>query len=147
MRRFLAVALLLGLTAACGGDGGTAPPTNVDLSGTWSITMSDIRGYGIECQVLGLQASIAHVDNGLSGSYSVADMVCNPGDVHSGPGGGQIVEGTAVNGALHFHFDSEDFDLHGMVQSATAVRGTYTLTLNVNGTYYTFSGSWVAHRQ
>ena len=146
MRRFLGMALLLGVAAACGGDGGTAPPTDVNLTGSWSVTMSPIKGYGITCQVVGLRATIVHTDNDLSGSYTMDDMVCNPGDEHSGQIDGLIVEGTAINGALHFHFDAEDFDLHGTVRSANEARGSYTIVLNLDQSYV-FTGTWVARRQ
>lgn len=144
MSRMLPITLLLAAVAACGGDGGTAPPTNVDLTGTWTVTISPIRGYGLDCQIVGMEVQIVHTETDLSGSYTVQDMVCN--GQHSGPGGGSIVSGTAINGQLHFHFDDEDFDLHGTVRSADLASGTYTLVLNVEGRLYTFTGTWSARR-
>jgi hypothetical protein len=145
MRRFTGVALLLLAGAACGDGGGTAPPSNVDLTGTWSVTMSPIQGHGMQCQISGLSVQVVHTGSDLGGSYSVTDMVCN--GQHSGPIAGQIVDGTAIDGALHFHFDTQDFDLHGSVRSTDLVSGGYTIVLDVNGTVYTFTGTWTARRQ
>ncbi|HXI19557.1 MAG TPA: hypothetical protein VNH46_00645 [Gemmatimonadales bacterium] len=144
MRHSLGIALLLMAGAACGGDGGTAPPVNVDLTGAWSVTMSPIQGHGIVCQISGLQVQLVHSGNDLGGTYSVADMECN--GEHTGPGTGQVVSGTVINGQLHFHFDTEDFDLHGSIRSADTAAGTYTISVNVSGTVYTFTGSWTARR-
>jgi len=136
--------MLVGAIAACGGDGGTSPPKDVDLTGTWSVTLSPISGHGMDCQIANLQVTLTHTGNDLNGSYFADDMVCN--GQHSGPLGGEVVQGTAVRGQLHFHFDTEDFDLHGTVASEDEASGTYTIVINVAGTLYTFTGTWSAHR-
>jgi hypothetical protein len=91
-----------------------------------------------------MQAQLVHSGTDLTGTYTVQDMVCN--GQHSGPGSGSIVSGTAINGQLHFHLDSEDFDLHGRVTSANTASGSYTLVLDVQGQLYSFTGTWSARR-
>jgi hypothetical protein len=145
MRRFLGIALLVLSSAACGSDGGTAPPANVDLTGTWSVTTSPIQGQLVQCQIIDLSVQVVHSGTALTGTYSATDMVCN--GHHTGPGTGQIVNGTDVNGSLHFHFATEDFDLHGTVRSTDTASGTYTVVVDVGGTLHTVTGTWTAHRQ
>jgi hypothetical protein len=141
MKRFLALSLLLlGPIAACGGDGGGTGPTQIDLTGTWAVTMSPITGHGVTCTVVGMQVQVSQTGNDLTGTYTVDDMICN--GQHSGSGTGTIVNGTEVNGQLHFHFDTEDFDLHGTARGPNACSGTYTIVIEG----LTFTGTWTASR-
>jgi len=147
MGRLLRFGLLIaGMAAgaACGGDGGTGP-ANVNLTGSWSATMSPIRGHGLDCTISALEVQLVHSETDLSGSYTVQDIVCN--GQHSGPGGGSVVSGTAIGGQLHFHLDDESFDLHGRSTSANLASGTYTIVLTVQGQTYSFTGTWSARRR
>ena len=145
MRALTGFALLMAAGLACGGDGGTGPTANVNLTGSWAVTISPIAGHGLDCQIQGLTVQFSHQGSDLGGVYTVEDMICN--GQHAGPLSGSIVSGTAVNNSLHFHFDTEDFDLHGAVYDQDSARGTYTLQLDVDGTVYTFTGNWTARRK
>jgi hypothetical protein len=146
MRRFLALSLLLlGPVVACGGDGGGGTgPTQIDLTGTWSVTMSPISGHGLTCTISGLKVTLAQSETVVTGTYSIDDMVCN--GEPSGPLTGDIVSGSEVGGRIHMHFDTEDFDLHGSCQSSSRCTGTYTLNIFVDPNTYTFTGTWSASR-
>jgi hypothetical protein len=146
MKRFLALSLLLlGPIVACGGDGsGGTGPTQIDLTGTWAVTMSPISGNGLSCTISGLEVTLAQSETVVTGTYALDDMVCN--GEHTGPGGGDVVSGSEVGGKIHIHLDTEDFDLHGSCLSASRCNGTYSLTVFVDPTTYTFTGTWSATR-
>ncbi len=146
MRRFLALSIfLLGPIVACSGDGGgSTGPTQIDLTGTWSVTMSPITGHGLTCTISGLNVTLAQTDTVLTGTYALDDMVCN--GQHTGAGGGDVVSASEVGGKIHMHFDAEDFDLHGSCLSNSRCNGTYTLNIFVDPSTYTFTGTWSATR-
>lgn len=144
MRRFLALSLLLLVPiVACGGDGGGGTgPTQIDLTGTWSVTMTPITGHGLTCTISGLEVTLTQTETVVTGSYTIDDMVCN--GEHSGPISGDVVSGSEVGGRIHMHFDTEDFDLHGSCRSSSQCNGSYTLTIFVDPNTYTFTGTWSA---
>jgi len=146
MRRFLALSLLLlGPIVACGGDGGSSTgPTQIDLTGTWAVTISPITGHGLTCTISGLEVTLAQSGTVVTGTYTVDDMVCN--GQHSGSGGGDVVSGSEEGGKIHMHFDTEDFDLHGSCLTNSRCTGTYSLNILVDPDTYTFTGSWNATR-
>lgn len=124
MRKLLGVALTLMAVAACGGDGGTNPPTNVDLTGTWAVTVTPIQGTVVRCEISDLVLQVSQNGTALTGTYSATDMVCNGN--HTGPGSGPIVNGTHVDGAVQIDLKSEDFDLQGSVKTSHKMAGDYT---------------------
>ena len=145
MRRFLALSLLLvGPIVACGDGGGGTGPTQIDLNGTWAITMSPITGHGLTCTISGMQVTLAQTDTVVTGTYSINDMICN--GQHSGAGTGTIVSGSEVGGKLHMHLDDEVFDLHGSCLSTSRCNGTYSLNLFIDPDTFTFTGTWSATR-
>jgi hypothetical protein len=146
MRRFLALSLLLlGPIVACSdGGGGSTGPTQIDLTGTWAVTMSPITGHGLSCTISGMQVTLAQTDTVVTGTYTINDMVCN--GQHSGSGSGDIVSGSEVGGKIHMHLDTEDFDLHGSCFSSSRCSGTYSLIIFVNPDTFTFTGTWSANR-
>lgn len=92
-----------------------------------------------------MDVTLVHTGTELSGSYTMEGMVCD--GQRSGPYSGTVVKGTATHGTLHFHFNVEDFDLHGTCTSGNAARGTYTVALTIEGASDTFWGTWSARRQ
>lgn len=144
MRRLLAIGIAVLAIAACGGDSGTSPPTNVDLTGTWSVTVSPIHGSVVTCTITGLTVQVVHSDSVLTGTYSATDMICN--GTHRGPGSGVLVNGTDDAGVVYLELDSQDFALTGRVKSTNKVSGTYVVTLHLGSTDITDTGTWTATR-
>jgi hypothetical protein len=144
MRKYILALILLGLAVACGDGNGGTEPVNADVTGTWALTLSPISGHGLTCQITGLNAELVQSGTDVSGTYTADDMVCN--GQHSGPMSGTIVNGENRGGRLHFHFDVEEFDLHGALTSTDRAIGDYTIVLDLDSQQYTFRGTWSGTR-
>ena len=82
----------------------------------------------------------------FDGTYHVSSFTCTNG-FNGGSGDGTVMNGTVYAGdSVHFHFDVEDLDQHGVVSAdRNSMAGTSTW-VSTDGATVTLTGNWTAHR-
>ena len=144
MRRFVAAAVVL--AAACGGSDKTTGPTNI--SGTWQF--SDAVNNQQLSESCTSTASVNIVQNGSTfrGTVVSGSQTCN------GPGGqtsGSLAGGTMgglINGASVSFSDVGGCFFTGTLSGSPVnrVSGNETCMVPIQGTSYTFTGTWQVTR-
>ena len=134
---------------ACGDGGGSGgPPPPVDLNGGWSFTIRSLTtpGLGFSCGVTGTM-QLQQSGDAFGGTYHVSSFTCTNG-FNGGAGEGSVVSGQVYAGdSVHFHFDAEELDQHGIVyDSRTSMAGRSTWTATDGATTVVLTGSWTAQR-
>jgi hypothetical protein len=147
MRRFSIA--LLGI-AACGGDDGTGP-TSIDVTGTWSATVSNMTGGGTSCSsTVPTPVVLNQAGTSISGSYSGGEVFCSgPGGPGSIPlGSGLVINGTLSGRTITFDLDTPDFH-HTGTANTTSMAGTaqWTIDFGIPVGEITLSGNWAASKQ
>jgi hypothetical protein len=137
-----AAAVLIG----CGDSSG--PPAPVNVTGGWSFSVKDLTttGLGFSCSVAGTM-QLTQSGDAFTGTYHMASFVCSNG-FSAGSGDGNVVAGEVFAGdSVHFHFDAEELDQHGIVtDSRTTMAGRSTWTTTDGSNTVTLTGSWSARR-
>ncbi len=149
-RRILFILPFLALTA-CGGDDGTQPPENADVSGSWTYTAEGLTStLGISCSFTGIQATIAQSGNSFSGTTQGGQWSCQSpfGAIEATPLDPQtILSGTLDGNNLTFEIDGDLFFSHIGAVSGNSMIGTATATGDVDPVgALTLVGSWTASR-
>lgn len=146
--RRLMVCALAALWGCGDGGGDTGPPPPVDVTGGWSFRVSNLSTPGIpySCGMTGTM-QLSQAASAFNGTYFVSVITCTDGS-SGGPAQGQVVGGSVYAGdSVHFHFDDEDLDQHGIVSSGrTSMSGRSTWVVSDGTTSLTFTGQWSAHR-
>ena len=77
MYRVISLLLPLLILTACGGDGGTEPPRNTDVSGSWTYSAPALTSpLGISCSLSGVQATITQSGSSFSGTTQDGQWSC-----------------------------------------------------------------------
>lgn len=144
MRRF-SIALLGVL--ACGDDNG-AGPGSVNVTGTWSASLTNLSGSGVSCSsTTPTQLTLDQTGTTFSGSYNGGELFCSgPGGTGPVPvGSGSVVNGTVSGSNLSFDLDTPDFHHTGTV-SGSSMSGTAQWTMDVGLPLgmVTLTGNWEA---
>lgn len=147
MRRF-SIAVLGAL--ACGGDNGTGP-TSIDVTGTWSASLSSLSGSGVSCSsTLPTQLTLNQTGTSFSGSYEGGELFCSgPGGTGPLPvGSGSVINDTLNGRNLSFDLGTPDFHFTGTV-TGTSMAGTahWTMDFGIPIGVATLNGNWVASKQ
>jgi hypothetical protein len=147
MRMFSAVMLFL--MAACGDDDGSGPGS-IDVTGTWSASVSNMSGSGVSCTSSSpTQLALAQTGATFSGSYDGGAVDCSgPGGTLSSPlGSGSVTNGQLNGNAVSFDLGTPDLH-HTGTASATSMSGTavWRVEYGTLGTL-TLNGNWVAAKQ
>ena len=133
----------------CGdGGGNVGPPQPVDLTDSWSFSITRLTtpGAGFYCTVTGTM-ELDQTGTAFEGTYHVSSAKCTNGN-DAGSGDGRVVNGAVYAGdSVHFHFDDDNFDQHGVVSpSRTSMSGRTTWVSDDEGSILTATGNWSAHR-
>lgn len=141
-------ATALTLLAACGGD--ATGPTQANVGGVWSLSLTNLSGSGISCSTSGTTMTLSQTGTTFSGSYGGGSITCfGSGESFSSPfGSGSVVNGVVSGYNVSFDLDSPDFALTG-TESGASMSGTCTLRADLGAPYgvITLSGNWGAARQ
>jgi hypothetical protein len=148
MRLARYVLLLAAATAiaACGDS--TAPAA--DVSGSWSLTISNLAGGGATCDFTAMTLTLTQTGSTFSGTHGTGTISCSGGgSSFTDPvGSGPIVNGTVGgSGSVAFDFETSDFHLSGTI-SGTSMSGTATLKVDAGAPVgvVTLTGNWGASR-
>ena len=149
LRASLAVASALVIGACGDGEGGTGPSENLNVTGTWNFSATNltIAGAPGRCSIYG-RLDLTQTGSTVSGTYTFDYLSCSGPQgttTEYGPWTGSIVDGTVSGNQIHFHFDTTDIDQHGTV-SGQSMTGACTWVASMNGTSYTMTGTWTATR-
>jgi hypothetical protein len=150
MRRSCMIALLGVL--ACGDDDGSGPSTPVEITGSWSTTLSNLSGDGVLCNsTTPTLLTLTQTETALTGSYSGGSLTC------SGPGGtatlpvntGSVINGQVTGNQVSFDLGTQDFHHEGTVSGTTSMSGDATWTIDFGPSVgsVTLTGTWAATRQ
>lgn len=131
-----------------GGGGDVGPPPPVDVTGGWSFNVKNLTtaGLGFSCTVVGTM-QLNQTGPSFDGSYHVSSFTCTNG-MNFGSGDGTVVAGEVFAGdSVHFHFDFEEFDQHGVVAPGRTSMSGRSTWVGIEGTNaVTLTGSWTARR-
>ena len=133
---------------ACGdGGSGFSPPPPVNVTGAWSFNIKNLTtaGLGFSCAVAGTM-QLTQTGASFDGTYHVSSFTCTNG-FDGGSGDGSVVSGTVFAGdSVHFHFDIEDLDQHGVVSAGRNSVAGISTWVATDGSTVTLKGNWTAHR-
>lgn len=151
-----AVALL---AAACGGDDPTAPTParNVNVAGSWSYTLENLRNGPMECDFTGAVLTLTQADSVITGTLdtSEAEMPCNVSDLIHTPhfAGGPVRGKVSGNRVVIEQQEMADIEVYyrgidGFLQNGAMV-GTVTVRQWESATSSTrvFTGQFRAVRK
>lgn len=130
-----------------GGGSSIGPPPPVNVTGAWSFNIKNLTtaGLGFTCAVAGTM-QLSQTGASFDGTYYVSSFICTNG-FNGGSGGGSVVNGTVFAGdSVHFHFDVEDLDQHGVVSADRNSMGGTSTWVATDGAVVTMTGNWTAHR-
>ena len=148
MKRLRSVVAACLLLAACGGD--NTGPSNVNVTGTWSASLTNFSGSGASCNATGITLQLSQSGTSFAGTYAGGTFVC------SGPGGsgqfagssGIIINGTVSGSAVSFNVDTPDSHFSGTVSgNSMSGQGTERIDFGAPTGVVTLSGSWGAAKQ
>lgn len=139
MRRLCLLAAVL--FAACGSD--STGPSNANVSGAWSFSMSNLTTSQFTCSFSGTM-QLNQSGTTFTGTYNASNLTCN--GTNLGASGGTVVNGTVSGSSVGFDFDTQDFHQAGTL-SGGSMSGTATWRLVVSGVTYNLSGTWSATKQ
>jgi hypothetical protein len=123
MKRLALVAFALALTACADSTG----PKNVNVSGSWTYSVTNLVGGGLSCNTGGTTVTIAQSGTTFSGTYTGGTLSCNSlGDFAIGTG--TVANGTVSDNAVAFDFDTQDWANTGSA-SGNTISGTATVRL------------------
>lgn len=147
--RLLAFAVIaLAALIGCGG-GDPAGPSNANVAGTWTLTMSNLSGEGVSCNLGSTPLTITQSGTTFSGSYGPGAFTCSAGSQSSGVQvHGTVVNGTIDGNAVTFDMDTQDFHQTGSV-AGTSMSGTARWTFDLGGStgIVVLNGNWAAASQ
>jgi len=126
-----AISAVMFTLAGCASD--STGPKVPDVSGTWTLSLTNMSGGGISCSsASGTTMMLSQSGTTFSGTYSGGTVICIGGgsSVTGDVGTGVIVNG-AVNGdTVSFQIDGPDVPATGTI-SGDSMSGTATLSYNV----------------
>jgi hypothetical protein len=137
---------MAGALVGCG-SGSTTPTTAADIAGTWDYagTVSS-TSLQTSCDFTG---TIAIVQSGheASGTYNASTSCTGPTGTVTQPGSGNISAGKVSGSHVSFHDDGGCTYSGSITGDPTnAMSGTVSCLRGIQGTNYTFSGTWSAQR-
>ena len=141
------VAVLATLIAAAGCSEDSSGP-NINLTGSWTYTATNISGSGVSCNVSTSSMTLTQTGNTFTGSATGQIACVAGGQSVSNPFQGQITNGTITGNAVQFELSTADARHIGTV-SGNSMSGTLTLSLNVGAPIGTvvLTGNWSAVKQ
>lgn len=136
--------LLLAFAVACGGD---SSGPNINLTGSWLYSTSNLSGSGLSCSSGGTTLAITHQGASFSGTYNGGTITCTGGGVtqSAGIGVGSIVSGALTGNSVTFDLDTSDWRNTGSV-TGNSMSGSLTVRLVVDNVTHTLTGNWGASR-
>lgn len=142
MKRLLYLALATVGLAACGKDS-TGP--NINLTGNWSYSTSNITDGSVSCSSSGTTLSVTQQGNTFSGTYSGGTLTCQTsgGSGSNTVGTGIVATGSIAGNGVTFDLDTSDWRNTGTL-SGNSMSGTVLVRLVIGGTTYFLSGNWAA---
>jgi len=146
LRSALAVSLLL---AGCGGDN-TSPSGNVNVSGTWLLSLSNFSGGGLSCSGSGVQLGLSQSSTVFTGTHVGGTLTClaNGQTVSGQLAQGTILNGTVAGSTINFDVDTPDSHFTGTV-TGNSMSGTGTDKEDFGAPVgvIVLTGSWGATKQ
>jgi hypothetical protein len=137
----------LTLPAACGDD--STGPSTINLAGSWTLTVSNMSGQGVSCNLLNTPVTISQTGTTFTGTYGPGTLSCQAGGQPvSESTHGSIVSGTINGNSVQFDLDTPDLHHTGTV-SGNSMTGTARWVFELGGSIgaVTLNGNWAAARQ
>lgn len=134
--------------AGCGGDKSTGP-SDANVGGLWTFSISNMSGQGVSCSLGNTPISLSQGGGTFTGTYGPGTLTCLAGGQSASVGTqGTIVSGTVDGNAVKFDLDTQDFHHTGTV-SGNSMSGTarWTFDLGGNTGVVSLNGNWAAARQ
>ena len=133
--------------AACSSGGSNAPSTPADIAGTWNIagTFSN-SAVQTSCNFAGT-TTINQAGSQATGTYSVSTTCTGPGGTVTQPSSGNLGGGKITGNTVSFN-DDGGCKYTGTISGnpTNAMNGTESCIIGIQGTNYTFAGTWNANR-
>jgi hypothetical protein len=148
MRSLAFIVLALAALTGCGG-GDSTGPSNANVGGTWTLTMSNLSGQGVSCSLGSTPLTITQSGTTFSGSYGPGTITCSAGSQSTDISvQGIIVNGTIDGNAVTFDMDTQDFHQTGSV-AGTSMSGTARWTFDLGGSIgiVVLNRNWAAAKQ
>ncbi|MGH7497722.1 MAG: hypothetical protein ACREL3_02600 [Gemmatimonadales bacterium] len=148
MRIPIVWALLALVLTGCGGGDATGP-SNASVAGTWTMSLSNLSGSGVSCNLSATPVTIAQSGTTFSGTYGPGTLSCFAGSQsNSVQIQGTIVNGTVDGNAVVFDLDTQDFHQTGSV-AGNSMSGTARWTIDLGGSsgIVVLNGNWSAAKQ
>lgn len=147
MRSLALTILALAALTGCGGD--STGPSDASVAGAWTLTLSNLSGQGVSCNLSSTPLTITQSGTTFSGSYGPGAFRCSAGsESTSGQIQGIVVNGTIDGNAVAFDMDTQDFHQAGSV-AGTSMSGTARWTFDLGGSIgiVVLNGNWAAAKQ
>jgi hypothetical protein len=121
---------------------------NVNVSGNWLYSTSNVQSNPITCSSSGTVLVLTQQGTTVSGTYSGGTLMCSGGGAppSSAVGSGKIAAGTASGSTVTFDIFGSAWHSTGTA-GGTSMSGSVTLYVVLNSTNYTLTGTWVATKQ
>jgi hypothetical protein len=121
---------------------------NVNVSGTWAYSTSNVQGNPITCSSSGTVLTLTQQGTTVSGNFSGGTLTCSGGGAppSTALGSGTIAAGTASGSTVAFDLGGNYWHNTGTA-AGTSMSGAVTLSVALNNMNYTLTGTWVATKQ
>jgi hypothetical protein len=130
---------------SCGG-GDVSGPTNANIAGSWTYTMTNLAGGGLTCFSSGTTMTFSQSGATFTGTYSGGTLSCSApgfGPVSQTIGNGTIATGTVNINSVSFDLDTSDWRNTGTV-SGNSISGTVVVRFTSGSTSVILNGSFAA---
>jgi hypothetical protein len=140
--------ILLCWVLACGDGTG---PAEVNVTGIWTVTFSDLSGGGFSCSSIApTTLTLTQTGETVSGAYNGGEVACSgPNGSFSFPAGsGDVVNGEVNGTTISFDLDSPEIHQSGTVTgSSMSGTATWQTFFGTETEAVTLTGTWEADRQ
>lgn len=152
--RLLVAAIVPALALLVGCDGSTGPDEQLDLSGAWAYSASNLSGQfddgtSIACQIDGITMNLTQSGSTFTGSTTVGSLECSAGGLTES---GSVSLGPVQNGQLSGNQVSFEITTgsevwsHSGTASANSMSGTVQVSIQLETQVVNLEGSWQASR-